>query len=472
MTSRELAKLSSHYLTDGKRGIDRPSLHNVTRSAITARMRTLFLDGPPPKATPAAEVRRLIPIHRSPNIYLVPHFLSPRDLDHMDELLTSRRAAFKHSHTDADESKYQGEERTSISLALPKAADATLRAIEARAAELVGLPADHVEPLQIVHYSEGARFDMHHDVAPIKLPNDEDEDDGKSSSGAGAGAGAGVSGDGDEELLRNLTADDVKVEQQAGPRRLVTLFVYLNSLPEGVGHTEFPLLRDAEGKPLSVRPRSGTALVFCNVDEDGVPDVRLCHRACPGSGDHRKFGVNIWISDVTQQMHAIAAPPSGANAARGRSAASQSKGLLAPLLYAVPEDTPPPPPAALLGLRMRKAFGPHGTFVGELIGYSASLGYHVEYEDGDEEDLGVDEVLAMPLADAASLVGRRVAKHFPGHGKFEGEVVRCDDAALMTYRIVYEDGDEESDLPLAEVLRLLLPPKSKAKAGKRKRVNT
>ena len=57
-------------------------------------------------------------------------------------------------------------------------------------------------------------------------------------------------------------------------------------------------------------------------------------------------------------------------------------------------------------------------------------------------------------------------------GSAYGEkVVRCDDAVLMTYRIVYEDGDEESDLPLAEVLRLLLPPKSKAKA-KRKRVNT
>jgi len=69
-----------------------------------------------------------------------------------------------------------GDERTSISLALPKAADATLRAIESRAAELVGLPSDHVEPLQVVYYSEGARFDLHHDVRAAATLNEPDLD--------------------------------------------------------------------------------------------------------------------------------------------------------------------------------------------------------------------------------------------------------------------------------------------------------
>ena len=69
----------------------------------------------------------------------------------------------------------------------------------------------------------------------------------------------------------------------------MTLFVYLNTLPEGVGHTEFPLLRTAGSSgavTLSVRPRSGTALVFCNVDSSGESDVRLCHRACPVPEGH------------------------------------------------------------------------------------------------------------------------------------------------------------------------------------------
>ena len=75
---------------------------------------------------------------------------------------------------------------------------------------------------------------------------------------------------------------------------------------DGIGHTEFPLLQaaDGSGRSLSVRPRSGTALVFCNVDERGESDARLCHRACPVPEGHVKFGVNIWISDVSQQAHA------------------------------------------------------------------------------------------------------------------------------------------------------------------------
>ena len=37
---------------------------------------------------------------------------------------------------------------------------------------------------------------------------------------------------------------------------------YLNSLPEGEGHTEFPLL------DLSVRPERNCALLFCNTTLD------------------------------------------------------------------------------------------------------------------------------------------------------------------------------------------------------------
>ena len=48
---------------------------------------------------------------------------------------------------------------------------------------------------------------------------------------------------------------------------------------------------------LSVTPRRGDALLFCNVDEHGDADPRTIHRACPVSGEHRKFGVNIWLSD-------------------------------------------------------------------------------------------------------------------------------------------------------------------------------
>ena len=162
-SARELNSLSTSHLNDGARGLSRPS-----RNPVSERMRTLFFSA---KAGAQEEAyseqrRRLQRIHSEPPVYIVPHFLSARELDHLDELLTAERRQFKRSHTDADDLKHVDEARTSISLALPKAADATLRAIEARAAELVGLPSDFVEPMQNVHYSDGARFDMHHDGAP------------------------------------------------------------------------------------------------------------------------------------------------------------------------------------------------------------------------------------------------------------------------------------------------------------------
>jgi len=96
------------------------------------------------------------------------------------------------------------------------------------------------------------------------------------------------------------------VEHEGGPRRLITLFVYLNTLPElpeNGGCTEFPLV-SAGG--LAVRPRCGAALLFCNVLPDGSPDARVSHRACPVPPGHFKFGANIWINDVTMQMHVVA----------------------------------------------------------------------------------------------------------------------------------------------------------------------
>ena len=81
------------------------------------------------------------------------------------------------------------------------------------------------------------------------------------------------------------------------------------------------------------------------------------------------------------------------------------------------------------------------------------------------------QLLALPLAHPDALVGRRVSRHFPGYGRFEGGVVGCDDGGTRGYKLRYEDGDEESEIPTAEVLRLLLPTAKggKAKSAKRRR---
>ena len=137
--------------------------------ALSARMIELFHNGEA-REHRVSGGRKLEPLCSDPNVYLVRHFLRPKELDHLDDVLTSRRKAFRLSHTDDESGKSVfSSERTSISLALPKAADATIRAIETRAAEIVGMPPDFVEPLQIVYYTDGAKFDCHHDLGPMTI---------------------------------------------------------------------------------------------------------------------------------------------------------------------------------------------------------------------------------------------------------------------------------------------------------------
>ena len=448
---RELSKLVSTYLTDGVRGLDR-TRNPDDDPTLPRRIHSLF------HATGAAEQpaaslgvgggRRLVQVHNTPPVYAIPNFLSPRELDHIDDLLTRRRAAFKLSHTDGSKGETLiSEERTSISLPLPKSGDAVLRTIEARAAEIVGLPSDHVEPLQIVHYSHGARFDLHHDVAPIEVRASDDEAPPGESASPRRSERAHAAAEDDPRVLR---LSQVRIDPVEGPRRLVTFFVYCNTLPEGVGHTEFPLLVDAAGRPFSMRPRCGTALLFCNVTAGGEPDGRLCHRACPVGDGQQKFGINIWVSDVSQQAHVLEAP--AARATKG--GAQGGRGILAPWLFTDPADWPPPPAASILGLRVRKRFGTHGTFVGTVSGHCPVNGYRVTYTDGDEEDLAAADLFALPLAEPSALVGRRLAKHFAGHGRFEGTVSGLDGG--RGYAVTYDDGDAEYLAP-TELLHLLLP---------------
>lgn len=152
VAERELRALSEDYLPDGRRGLHR--CQDPERDpALSLRLVNLFHSAPA-EVQSCGGGRRLQPLHSSPNVYLVERFLSARELEHLDALITSRRAAFRQSQTDnaaaptAGTQTVRSSERTSFSLALPKGADATLRSIETRAAELVGLPPDHVEPLQ------------------------------------------------------------------------------------------------------------------------------------------------------------------------------------------------------------------------------------------------------------------------------------------------------------------------------------
>ena len=220
-------------------------------------------------------------MHTDPNIFLIDGFLTDVEIQHLDRLVTPAR--FAKSYTDADDGKKVVDDyRTSTFVHLGKSCDAQIRQIETRAATMVGMAPDNVEPLQVVQYSEGQKFETHHDMGTL--------------------------------------GPDNTVEQVFPPRRLVTFFVYLNSLADGAGgHTEFPLLN------LKVQPVRGQALLFCNVRRNGEPDERVIHRACPVEGRHLKVGMNLWVVD--QSMAGLAcARSSGAASKKAGAALSRSSG--------------------------------------------------------------------------------------------------------------------------------------------------
>merc|ERR1719482_1343330 len=224
--------------------------------------------------------RTLQALHVSPTVWLVEDFLTEADLRHVDGLIDTRFSKFQRSFTtDSEGNRVYSDERTSKFVWLPKGHDVVIRNIERRAADMIGLPSTHVEPLQVVAYRDGQYFEEHHDMGTLN-------DDGSITAGT--------------------------------PRRLVTFFVYLNSLPQGEGHTELTRLG------VSVRPARGSALLFCNVDSEGEPDLRALHRACPVHAPHIKIGMNIWVTDRDLQFMA-AASGSGSPVHRKRKASEKGK---------------------------------------------------------------------------------------------------------------------------------------------------
>jgi len=194
-------------------------------------------------------------------MYYIHNFLTEAELTHLDRICTNRCGIFQHSFVEDDENnEVVSTERTSKYTYLNKAQDSVVRNVEARATEMVGLQSEYCEPLQIVSYTQGQKFETHHDAGTL--------------------------------------LDDGSVELVA-PRRLVTIFVYLNTLPEGQGHTEFPVLG------LSVKPQRGCAVLFSNVNADGTVDARTVHRAAPVAGRLQKYGMNIWLCDQSFQALAL-----------------------------------------------------------------------------------------------------------------------------------------------------------------------
>eukprot|EP01062_Namystynia_karyoxenos_P020431 TRINITY_DN17739_c1_g2_i1.p1 TRINITY_DN17739_c1_g2~~TRINITY_DN17739_c1_g2_i1.p1 ORF type:complete len:1031 (+),score=195.52 TRINITY_DN17739_c1_g2_i1:96-3095(+) len=217
----------------------------------------LFQAGAEECCSGGVRLRRLAP---RPPVYAADRFLTPEEVAHFTAVASEAR--FEPSFTDKTASGGGGRlvdrDRTSTFAALPlgPAADPVAASVAARAAGLIGLPATHVEPLQLVRYEDGQEFGLHHD-AGCYYPE-----------------------------CGRVAAD------LPGKRRLLTVFIYLTTAPQdGGGETEFPVLG------LRIPPQAGFAAAWANLTANGEADPRVVHRACPVRG-HLKLGINAWVCEA------------------------------------------------------------------------------------------------------------------------------------------------------------------------------
>ena len=209
-----------------------------------------------------------------PLAFMVRGFLNDSECERLIELA---RPKLKHSLLMGNAS---ASERTSESVFLSAAEDGLLRELQGRLAALSQLPAAQVatsEDLQVVHYSQGATFGMHHDSSAF-LP------------------------------------------------RLLTAFYYLNGVEDG-GETAFPAadgamspnealaLTDpaAAGAGLLVKPEKGAALMWYNHADDGSIDPFAVHSGCRVLAGE-KWGANHWVRVASARPTAQSGLSSSASA--------------------------------------------------------------------------------------------------------------------------------------------------------------
>lgn len=192
-------------------------------------------------------------IHSCPNIYIIDNFLTSTQINYFNHIITLSNDKFKVSYTeDSNYNPLLSDDRTSTYLHINKSSDRIIRSIESKCAEIIGLSTVNIEPMQIVSYTNSQKFDIHHDIGEW-----------------------------------NFDTNEIIIQY---PKRLVTYFVYLNTLPYGQGETEFPFLK------LKIKPESGKALMFCNVLSDGSPDHRVVHQACAVEGIVKFYLVLVVVS--------------------------------------------------------------------------------------------------------------------------------------------------------------------------------
>jgi prolyl 4-hydroxylase len=172
----------------------------------------------------------------APRVILFGNLLAAEECDELIEM--SRGKLARSSVVNAATGQYDVHpHRTSSGTHFSRGENALIQCIERRIAELVQVPVERGEPLQILHYQPGGEYRPHFDYFDPKQP-------------------------GNEAVLKD------------GGQRVATLIMYLNDVDAG-GSTVFPEVG------LDVLPRKGHAVYFAYSTDSGELDARTLHGGSP-----------------------------------------------------------------------------------------------------------------------------------------------------------------------------------------------
>lgn len=185
-----------------------------------------------------------IGVSKKPRILLVKNLLSKEEVDH---ILAIGEPKLKRSSIGQDSHGFTSETRTSSNGWIAHDETPLVRILMERFAKVQLMDfekdQDRMELLQFVRYNHGEQYQAHHDfsVSPTS-------------------------------------------------QRFSTLLIYLKTPREG-GATSFP---HADGGALELKAKSGDAVLFYSMTEDGNGDVRSLHAGLPVNSQDQKWVVNLW----------------------------------------------------------------------------------------------------------------------------------------------------------------------------------
>ncbi|XP_019085360.1 PREDICTED: probable prolyl 4-hydroxylase 6 [Camelina sativa] len=195
--------------------------------------------------------------------FLYKRFLSDEECDHLINLAKGKLEKSRVVTDDGTGASAESEERTSSGMFLSKRQDDIVAKVEARLAAWTFLPEENGEPLQILHYENGQKYEPHFDFYY------------------------------DQETLKN------------GGHRFATVLMYLSNVTKG-GETVFPMwegkihqLKDdswteCAKQGYAVKPRKGDALLFFSLHLNATTDPTSLHGSCPVI-EGEKWSATRWI---------------------------------------------------------------------------------------------------------------------------------------------------------------------------------